>query len=91
MDLDTIYFTHRFPRLRAIWALLRDGSVIWNVDMTPDSNFTTRSGKIAPGIVVLHGVTVEGQPLGMEHLYPAEAVAQEDDTTIAADEDIEAQ
>lgn len=89
--MDTIYFTSRFPRLRAMWAIWRDGAVIWNVDMAEGSVFTTKAGKVARGIVALRGLTIGGVPIELSNLSPAPCEGQEDTTAIGADEDVEAQ
>lgn len=88
--MESYRYTDTFPRLRAIWAILRDGAVIWNVNLdTATASFFTRAGKVAPGIVVLHGLTVDDLPLTLDNLSPILIQGQDDDTSIGADEDIE--
>lgn len=71
-----------------MWAILRDGAVIWNVDLTGSFRFETRSAKNAPGIVVLHGLSANGVPVTVDDISLIDPMAAESDGTIEADEDV---
>ena len=63
----------RFLALRACWSVLRGESVAWKLALTGDSEFET----LGNGLFTAD-CTVDGKPLGPEHLYHGEPEGQQE-------------
>ncbi len=85
------HFFTRLPKLRAIWAIIRNGAVIWNADLSgTDGHLETTAGKERPGIVIVRNLTINGQAIDLDDINPATGLQTAvGDVNVAADEDIE--
>lgn len=61
----------RFLALRACWSLLRGEAVAWKLDFTRESEFRA----LGNGLFTAD-CTVDGEPLGAEHLYHGDPEGQ---------------